>query len=71
VGRLDDVYHQATIAVDERGTEASASTLWVGVGGITGGSMIIDRPFVFLIRDRDTGSILFAGQVVDPRSGAQ
>jgi serpin B len=66
---LDEVYHGATITVDERGTEASAATAVVGVAAITDREMIVDRPFLFLIRDRDTGTILFLGQVVDPRPG--
>jgi len=65
---IDDIYHGATIAVDERGTEASAATAVVMVAGITDKKMTIDRPFVFLIRDRDTGAILFLGQVIDPRA---
>lgn len=64
---IDEVYHGATIAADERGTEASAATAVMMVGSITDGQMIVDRPFLFLIRDRDTGTILFLGQVVDPR----
>jgi serpin B len=32
-------------------------------------SIAIDRPFLFLIRDTSTGSILFLGQVEDPRQG--
>ncbi len=29
-----------------------------------------DRPFVFLIRDRKSGAVLFLGRVLDPRKGA-
>ena len=65
---IDQIYHGATIAVDERGTEASAATAVMMVAGIAQGELTVDRPFIFLIRDRDTGTILFLGQVVDPRS---
>jgi serpin B len=65
---LSAVVHQAMIAVDEKGTEAAAAT---GVGGeVTGGilaeSLVVDRPFLFAIRDDATGTILFLGRVVDP-----
>jgi serpin B len=67
---LTAVVHKAFVAANEKGTEAAAAT--AAVGGITsaGGSSIavsVDRPFLFAIRDRDTGTILFLGRVVDPR----
>jgi serpin B len=65
---IDEIYHGATIAVDERGTEASAATVVMMVAGIAEGKMTVDRPFIFMIRDRDTGTILFLGQMVDPSS---
>jgi len=66
---IDDVLHQAFVAVDEQGTEAAAAT---GVVMLTNseqrtGAVTIDHPFLFLIRDRETGTILFMGRVVDPR----
>ena len=65
---IDEVYHEAQIAVDEAGTEATAAT---GVVMTKGGpfaefEVTIDRPFVFLIRDIETGTILFLGHVVNP-----
>jgi serpin B len=67
---LFGVYHKAFVAVDEKGTEAAAATAVVGGGGGLPPPMCIaDRPFVFLIRDRKTGSILFLGRVVDPTAG--
>ncbi len=67
---LTAVIHKAFVAVDEKGTEAAAAT--TAVGGMTsaGGSSIVvsvDRPFLVAIRDRDTGTILFLGRIVDPR----
>jgi serpin B len=60
--------HQAMISVDEQGTEAAAAT---GIGGeVTGGveaePLVVDRPFIYAIRDDATGTILFLGRVLDP-----
>lgn len=61
------VAHEAIIEVDESGTVAAAAS----GGGVQGGAVeaptAIDRPFLFLIRDVKNGSILFMGQVEDPR----
>jgi serpin B len=67
---VSQVIHQATIKVDEGGTEAAAAT--AVIGGTTGGgpdgevTVKVDRPFIYLIRDSNTGEILFAGRVLDP-----
>jgi serpin B len=64
---VSDVIHQATIAVNEQGTEASAATaVIVGRSAAILNFLAIDRPFLFLIRDDATGAILFQGRVVDP-----
>ena len=66
---IDEVYHKTFITVDEQGTEAAAATAVVITRGL-GAPLQIDRPFIYLIRDVDTGAILFVGQVLDPsRSG--
>ena len=56
---------KARIEVDENGTRAAAVTV---VGGIESVPefVTIDRPFVYMIRDRVTGLILFTGRVVSP-----
>ena len=63
------VLHKAYIDVNEKGTEASAATA-VGMtrGGISAPSEIFraDRPFIFMIRDNITGSILFMGRIINP-----
>jgi serpin B len=63
------VVQQAIVEVDESGTVAAAATgAGVQAGAIQEPPLVaIDRPFVFLIRDTKTGSILFVGQVQDPR----
>jgi serpin B len=64
---LTDVLHQAFVAVDEYGTEAAAATVVV-VGVVSAPRELrVDRPFLFLIRDRQSGAILFLGRVLDPR----
>jgi len=66
--------HKAFIAVDEAGTEAAASTaIVIGLTSlpISEISIRIDRPFIFVIRDISTGSILFLGRVVNPDSDGE
>ncbi|HSZ82762.1 MAG TPA: serpin family protein [Polyangia bacterium] len=65
---ISDVVHQAMIAVDEKGTTAAAATaVVVGTASIAlGEPLVVDRPFLFAIRDDATGSILFLGRVLDP-----
>ena len=63
------VVHQANIAVDEKGTEASAATAVEIVAGLAPSKQVtlhVDRPFIFAVRDRNTGAILFLGRVLDP-----
>jgi serpin B len=65
---VDNVYHKAFISVDEAGTEAAAvSAVVMGRKGVSDArALLVDRPFVYLIRDVESGSILFLGHVVDP-----
>jgi serine protease inhibitor len=70
---ISQVIHEANIDVDEKGTEAAAATAVVmAAGGCTGPgpakirTLKLDKPFLFLIRDLESGAILFMGRVVDP-----
>lgn len=66
---ITDVLHKGFVAIDEKGTEAAAATAVI-VGETSApepATLHVDRPFVFFIRDRPTGAILFVGRVVDPR----
>lgn len=66
---VQDVVHKAFVSVDESGTEAAAGTgVIVGVTAAPPPAkrFIANRPFVFLIRDRETGAILFIGRVTNP-----
>ena len=66
---ITDVVHKAFVSVDEAGTEAAAAT-----GVVVGTTsmpvdikvMNIDHPFIFFIRDIQTGTILFMGRVINP-----
>lgn len=66
--QLTDVIHQATITVDEQGVEAAAGT--AVIGGLVSlppvATVIIDRPFYFIVRDELSGTALFVGRVVHP-----
>jgi serpin B len=66
---IKDVVHKAFVSVDEAGTEAAAATAVVMVEkGMAEPpvEVTVDRPFIFLIRDIQTGAILFIGRVVNP-----
>jgi serpin B len=66
---LDAAVHGADIAVDEWGTVAAAATgLFVADSEPPEPELVVaaDQPFLYLIRHRDSGLILFAGQVTDP-----
>jgi serpin B len=66
---IADVIHQAFIAVDEKGTEAAAATAVVmreTSAPLEVIQLTIDRPFLFVIQDDETGAILFMGRVTDP-----
>ena len=64
--------HQAFVKVAEKGTEAAAATA-IGDSGTSGPppAFRVDRPFLWFIRDRETGSILFMGRVSDPRDSVK
>jgi len=64
-----DVIHQAFVSVDEAGTEAAAATAVI-VKTVSAPvqppvEVTIDRPFIFFVRDIDTGAVLFLGRVMN------
>ena len=66
---IREVVHKAFVSVDEAGTEAAAATavmMQAESAPPDPVSVTVDRPFIFLIRDRETGAILFVGQVEEP-----
>ncbi len=65
------VIHKAVVEVDETGTEAAAATAVVMGADASMPAppdviLTLDRPYIFLIRDRATGALLFLGRVLDP-----
>jgi len=65
---ISDVHHKAFVAVDEAGTEAAAATAVVMKKGRRTSpiELKVDRPFIFMIRDIETGTVLFTGRVLNP-----
>ncbi len=62
---IDTVKHKSFIEVNEEGTEAAAVTVVVMEKGLPPGFRV-NRPFVFMIRENVSGTILFMGKIVDP-----
>jgi len=69
---ISAVIHQAYVDVNEEGTEAAAATgvtmRLTSVGPDMTPVFRADHPFLFLIRDKTAGSILFLGRVMNPQS---
>lgn len=66
---LTFVKQNTFVQVDEEGTEAAAvTTVGVGLTSLPP-SFRVDRSFVFAIRERFSGAVLFVGKVVDPTAG--
>jgi serpin B len=68
---ISNVIHKAFISVNEAGTEAAAATAVVVAGNAAEPVPKVfsaDRPFIYFIRDIQTGSILFVGRVTSPRA---
>jgi serpin B len=72
---IGKIVHRAVIDVMEEGTEAAAATAIVMVETTARRGQpeqpepfFVDRPFLFLIADRASGAVLFAGRIADPRS---
>ena len=71
---LSEVFHKGFIEVDESGTEAAAATAVVARAGSAAMPqdeprvLKVDRPFLYLIRDKSSGLVLFLGRVTDPKT---
>lgn len=66
---ISDVVHKAYVSVDEPGTEAAAASgVIVGTTSMPVNikTVTLDHPYIFLIRDIPTGTVLFIGRVMNP-----
>lgn len=67
---IDEVKHKTFVEVNEEGTEAAAVTSTaVATGANDDTTFHVNRPFVFVIRENYSGTILFIGKIVDPTAG--
>lgn len=69
---ISEVVHRSFVAVDELGIEAAGATAVILATSPPPPPPVelrIDRPFLFVIQDNLTGTILFVGRVLDPKAG--
>ncbi len=65
---ISKIFHKAKIRVDEKGTEAAATTEIIMTKGAAPSfeekiDFVVDKPFVYIIRDENSGTILFTGLI--------
>lgn len=63
---ISQVQHKTFLEVNEAGTEAAAVTSVGIINTSLPQAVLVDRPFLFLIREKSTGTILFIGQLTNP-----
>lgn len=65
---ITNVAHSTFVEVNEEGTEAAAVTsITIGITSIRDRIVVrCDRPFLFMIKEKNTNSIVFIGKLVDP-----
>lgn len=67
---ISEVMHKAAIDVDEQGTEATATTsLAISFTALVDDNpfnLVVDRPFVFAIEEKNSNSLLFIGKITNP-----
>lgn len=68
---ISAVVHEAVVKTDEDGTEAAAASAVI-VGRVSLPQYVeVNRPFVYVVRDRPTGAALFVGRITQPPAAAQ
>lgn len=65
---VSDVAHKATFTLDKDGVKASAATAFGSSTRTMPPRITIDKPFLFFVRNQDTGALLFMGKVANPAS---
>ena len=65
---IASIEHQATIDVDEFGTTAAAATEVSMSYASSGPQFVVNRPFLVVIRSKQTGAIVFVGKVMNPKA---
>ncbi|XP_026377110.1 serpin-ZXA-like [Papaver somniferum] len=71
---VSNVFHKCFVKVDEKGTEAAAATAVLGMYGCGHSpptppprvDFVEDHPFMFIIREEQSGVVLFMGHVLNP-----
>ncbi|KFK32512.1 hypothetical protein AALP_AA6G252400 [Arabis alpina] len=63
---ISNILHKACIEVDEEGTDASAVSVTCTCLSMKNPDFVADHPFLFTVREDNSGVILFIGQVLDP-----
>ncbi|KAA5547472.1 serpin family protein [Adhaeribacter rhizoryzae] len=64
--KLSELAQKTFVVVNEEGTEAAAVTTAITVPTSAPPTIMIDRPFIFLIREKSTNAIIFMGQLMSP-----
>jgi len=59
------VYHKTFMEVSEEGTEAAAATAVEMVRESADPAIMLNRPFLFVIREKESGTIFFMGKVLN------
>jgi len=71
---IDEVIHKTFLKINEEGTEAAAVTV-VSIYELSGSgddldfSMIVNRPYLFAVRENSSNTVLFMGKIANPEWG--